>query len=69
MAAEVREHGFNVNCVMPTVIDTRVNRASMPEVDPSKWVLAEDLARVIRFLAFDDMRAIHGAALPVTGLS
>ena len=31
MAAELREQGVNVNCVMPTIIDTPVNRADMPD--------------------------------------
>jgi len=69
MAAELREKGINVNCVLPTIIDTPENRAAMPKADPKRWVAPQDLARVVVFLASDDARAIHGAALPVTGLS
>jgi NAD(P)-dependent dehydrogenase (short-subunit alcohol dehydrogenase family) len=69
MAAELREKNVNVNCVLPTIIDTPENRAAMPDVDPKRWVAPQDLARVIVFLASDAARAIHGAALPVTGLS
>jgi len=69
MAAELREKNINVNCVLPTIIDTPENRAAMPNADPTRWVAPEDLANVIVFLASDEARAIHGAALPVTGLS
>jgi len=69
MAAELRDSGINVNCVLPTVIDTPENRAAMPEADPGKWVVPEDLANVVLFLASKAARAIHGAAVPVTGLS
>lgn len=69
MAAELREKNINVNCVLPTVLDTPQNRADMPKADPKRWVALEDLAKVIVFLASDDARAIHGAALPVPGLS
>jgi NAD(P)-dependent dehydrogenase (short-subunit alcohol dehydrogenase family) len=69
MAAELRDKGINVNCVLPTIIDTPENRAAMPAADPTRWVEPQDLARVIHFLASDGARAVHGAALPVTGLS
>jgi len=69
MAAELREKNINVNCVLPTIIDTPENRAAMPKVDPKRWVAPADLAQVIVFLSSDAARAIHGAALPVTGLS
>ena len=69
MAAELREKGINVNCILPTIIDTPENRAAMPKADPKRWVAPQDLAKVVVFLASDDARAIHGAALPVTGLS
>ncbi len=69
MAVELREKNVNVNCVLPTVIDTPENRAAMPDADPARWVAPADLASAIVFLASDAARAIHGAALPVTGLS
>jgi NAD(P)-dependent dehydrogenase (short-subunit alcohol dehydrogenase family) len=69
MAAELRERNINVNCVLPTTLDTPENRAAMPQADPRRWVAPEDLAEAIAFLASDAARAIHGAALPVTGLS
>ncbi|MFN2645433.1 MAG: SDR family oxidoreductase [Burkholderiales bacterium] len=69
MAAELREKNINVNCVLPTIIDTPENRAAMPDADPKRWVAPAALADVIVFLASDAARAIHGAAVPVTGLS
>ena len=69
LAAELREKNINVNCVLPTIIDTPENRTAMPDADPRKWVAPTDLANVIAFLASDGARAIHGAAVPVTGLS
>ena len=69
MAAELRDRNINVNCVAPTIIDTPENRAAMPDADPSRWVAPADLASVIVFLASDAARAVHGATVPVTGLS
>ncbi|HEY0974873.1 MAG TPA: SDR family NAD(P)-dependent oxidoreductase [Solimonas sp.] len=69
MSAELREQNINVNCVLPSIIDTPPNRAAMPDADPKKWVAPQDLASVIRFLCSDEARAIHGAAIPVVGLS
>lgn len=69
MSLELRERGIRVNCVLPTTLDTPVNRAAMADADPSRWVAPADLAAVIVFLASDAARAVHGAAVPVTGLS
>jgi NAD(P)-dependent dehydrogenase (short-subunit alcohol dehydrogenase family) len=69
MSLELREKNINVNCVLPTIIDTPENRAAMPDADPKRWVAPEALADVIVFLASDAARAVHGAAVPVTGLS
>jgi NAD(P)-dependent dehydrogenase (short-subunit alcohol dehydrogenase family) len=69
MAAELRMKNINVNCVLPSILDTPQNRADMPDADPARWVSPHDLAQVIAFLASDAARAIHGAAVPVTGLS
>lgn len=69
MSAELKDKNINVNCVLPTIIDTPENRAAMPAADPTRWVSPQALAEVIVFLASDAARAIHGAAVPVTGLS
>ncbi|MGE5169597.1 MAG: SDR family NAD(P)-dependent oxidoreductase [Rudaea sp.] len=69
MAAELRDRNVNVNCVLPTILDTPENRRAMPDADPMRWVAPADLARVIVFLASPAARAVHGAAIPVTGLS
>ena len=65
MSAELRSHGINVNCVMPSIIDTPDNRAAMPDADTSAWVQPAALADVITFLSSTAARAIHGAAIPV----
>jgi NAD(P)-dependent dehydrogenase (short-subunit alcohol dehydrogenase family) len=69
MAAELRDSNINVNCILPSIIDTPQNRADMPNADPARWVAPEALADVMVFLASEGARAIHGAALPVVGRS
>ncbi|MDE2427081.1 MAG: SDR family NAD(P)-dependent oxidoreductase [Burkholderiales bacterium] len=68
LSAELRDNGINVNCILPSIIDTPENRAAMPDADPARWVAPEALADVICFLSSDAARAIHGVALPVNGL-
>ena len=58
---------ITVNAVLPSIIDTAPNRASMPKADFAKWVTAEELANVILFLASDAASAVTGALLPVSG--
>jgi NAD(P)-dependent dehydrogenase (short-subunit alcohol dehydrogenase family) len=69
LSAELRDANINVNAVLPSILDTAPNRAAMPQADPAKWVAPADLAQVIVFLASDQARAIHGALIPVNGLS
>lgn len=67
MAAELKDKGINVNCILPGVIDTPQNRSAMPQADVSRWVTPDAIADVILFLASNEARAIQGAAIPVTG--
>ncbi len=67
MSAELKDQGIRVNCVLPSIIDTPDNRQSMPDADFGRWVGPQALAEVIAFLASDGARAIHGAAIPVSG--
>ena len=69
ISEEVKAYGINVNAVLPGTIDTPQNRDAMPQADFDRWVAPEALADVILFLASDAARAVHGASLPVYGLS
>ncbi|MFK7914655.1 MAG: SDR family NAD(P)-dependent oxidoreductase [Pseudomonadales bacterium] len=69
LADEVKAQGVNVNCVLPSIIDTERNRQDMPDADFDAWVKPAELAAVIGFLASAAADPIHGAALPVEGLS
>ena len=69
MSAELKRKGINVNCVLPSTIDTPPNREAMPKADHSRWVKPEAIADVILFLASGAARAVHGAAIPVYGTS
>src|SRR5437867_334830 len=67
LADEVKASNINVNCILPSTIDTPQNRAAQPTADFTKWVEPSAIADVTLYLASDASRAIHGAALPVFG--
>jgi NAD(P)-dependent dehydrogenase (short-subunit alcohol dehydrogenase family) len=67
LAADLKGSGVRVNSILPSIIDTEVNRKAMPGADFAKWPKPEDIARVILFLCSDDAKVIHGAAIPVYG--
>ncbi|WP_174275262.1 SDR family oxidoreductase [Sphingomonas bacterium] len=67
LAEEYKDKGVRVNAVLPSIIDTPVNRADMPDAEFSRWVTPEALAGVIAFLLSDKASAITGALIPVTG--
>ena len=67
MAAELKPHDIQVNCVLPSIIDTPENRQSMPSADFSKWVKPEEIAQVILYLSSSMSDVITGAAVPVFG--
>lgn len=69
LAAELKDAGINVNCVLPGTLDTPQNRAAMPDQDFGRWVPPAALADVIAFLASDAARCVTGAAIPVYGRS
>ncbi len=69
MAGELKHEGINVNCILPSIIDTPQNRKSSPDADFSRWVTPASIAGVIRFLCSADAADIQGAAIPVYGRS
>ena len=66
-AAEGRQLGVRVNCIMPSIIDTPANRAALPRAHHDRWPKPSELASVLAFLVSDDAALISGAAIPVYG--
>jgi NAD(P)-dependent dehydrogenase (short-subunit alcohol dehydrogenase family) len=69
LAEETKKVNINVNCIMPTIIDTPANRKAMPQADFNKWVKPEDLTNVVLFLSSDEAKTITGAAIPTFGVN
>jgi NAD(P)-dependent dehydrogenase (short-subunit alcohol dehydrogenase family) len=64
MAVELKAYGITVNAVLPGTMDTRANRASMPNADRSSWVTSDSVAGVIEWLLSDAAAVVTGAAIP-----
>jgi NAD(P)-dependent dehydrogenase (short-subunit alcohol dehydrogenase family) len=67
LAEELKDRAVTVNAVLPSIIDTPVNRADIPNADFSRWVKPEQIADLIVFLLSDRARAITGASIPIAG--
>ncbi len=67
LARELRESGVTANAILPSIVDTAQNRASMPDADHSKWVRPEQVAALLSYLASDDASATSGALVPIFG--
>lgn len=67
LAEELKDRDITVNAVLPSIIDTPVNRADMPDAQFDRWVKAEQVADLIVFLLSGRASAITGALIPITG--
>jgi NAD(P)-dependent dehydrogenase (short-subunit alcohol dehydrogenase family) len=67
LAEEVVKAGIVVNAVAPSIMDTRANRAAMPQADYAAWPKVEEVAATILFLASPDNKVTRGAVVPVYG--
>jgi NAD(P)-dependent dehydrogenase (short-subunit alcohol dehydrogenase family) len=65
--AEENRGEVRANAIMPSVIDTPMNRDMMPDADFSKWVDPADIARMVMFLSAAESEVTSGAAVPVYG--
>ncbi len=55
------------NCVMPSVIDTPMNREMMPDSDHDSWVKPAAIAEMMALLCSDGASVTSGGAVPVYG--
>ena len=66
LAAELKNEGITVNCVLPGTIDHPANRAALPKAVPATWASPAEVAATILFLSSDEASGVTGAAIPVT---
>jgi NAD(P)-dependent dehydrogenase (short-subunit alcohol dehydrogenase family) len=67
LAEELRPQRIRINCVLPSVIDTRANREWMKPDLAARAVAPKAIARVIAFLLGPDAGPVSGARIPVYG--
>jgi len=67
LAAELAPQDILVNAIVPSIIDTPANRASMPKADHAAWPKPEQIAATITFLASPENQVTTGALVPVSG--
>lgn len=67
LAKELKKSGATANAVLPSMIDTPANRASMPDADFSAWVPPSEVAGLLAYLASRDAGLTSGALVPIYG--
>jgi NAD(P)-dependent dehydrogenase (short-subunit alcohol dehydrogenase family) len=67
LAAELAGDRILANAVLPSIIDTPSNRASMPKANHAAWPKPAELAEAIGFLASPENALTSGALIPVYG--
>ena len=63
--SEVENKGKNITAtvVVPSTIDTALNRKSMPDADPSDWVKPEAIADSMEFVISDKGNVLRESVL------
>jgi NAD(P)-dependent dehydrogenase (short-subunit alcohol dehydrogenase family) len=67
LALENKDRGITANIVLPSTIDTAVNRAAMPAADFARWVDPAQVAAMLVHLASAQSSQVSGAVIPVYG--
>jgi NAD(P)-dependent dehydrogenase (short-subunit alcohol dehydrogenase family) len=67
VAAENKDLGITANVVLPSTIDTPLNRQAMPKSDFSRWVKPESIAKTLVWLASEGAGDVSGAVIPTYG--
>jgi len=69
LSEELAAEGIWVNAVVPSTMDTPVNRKAMPHADFNRWPKLDQVAATIAFLASPQNLVTRGGLVPVYGRS
>lgn len=65
MNAEAKNKNVVTTVVVPSTLDTELNRKSMPDSDPEKWVKPSALAEILEFVVSDRSAPLRETVLKV----
>jgi NAD(P)-dependent dehydrogenase (short-subunit alcohol dehydrogenase family) len=63
--AETKGTNITASVVVPSTIDTEINRKNMPEANPDNWVKPEQLADILEFICSDKGTPLREAVYKV----
>jgi NAD(P)-dependent dehydrogenase (short-subunit alcohol dehydrogenase family) len=63
--AEAKGKNVTATVVVPSTIDTPLNRKNMPDANPDKWVKPEALANILEFIVSDKSSPLRETVLKV----
>jgi NAD(P)-dependent dehydrogenase (short-subunit alcohol dehydrogenase family) len=67
IAEETKGSNITANTILPSIINTPLNRKNMGEKNAHNWVNPESLAQIICFLGSEKSEDLRGATIPVYG--
>lgn len=62
---EAKGINLSVNVVVPSTLDSALNRKSMPEANPDKWVKPAEIAEILEFLVSDKAKSLKETVLKI----
>ena len=67
LAYELIDNNITVNSIIPSIIDTKINREAMPNKKYDEWVNPENIGHLMNYLINDHGKDVTGASIPVYG--
>ena len=62
---DAKGKNITATVVVPSTIDTPLNRKNMPDADPNNWVKAKELAEILEFICSDKATPLRETVLKV----
>lgn len=57
--ADGKDKNISATVIVPSTIDTPLNRSAMPDADPTKWITPEAIGKAVAFVLSDTGKTLH----------